>query len=104
MINYASNSIRAQSLVDELSQIPNTHETPVSPRFHILQADVSSKQEVQNLVTETLRIMGRLDAVVSKYVYTRLLIYMFCSQEMEQEMEMLTLWCEVRAGPESQTS
>jgi NAD(P)-dependent dehydrogenase (short-subunit alcohol dehydrogenase family) len=72
VINYSSNQARAQSLVDELSQIPTTHPSPTTPRFHILQADVSSKPSVQNLVSETLKTMGRLDAVVSNAGWTRM--------------------------------
>lgn len=72
MINYASNESRAKKLVDELSNVPLTHSSPANPRFHILQADVSSKPSVENLVKETLKTMGRLDVVVSNAGWTRM--------------------------------
>lgn len=72
MLNYSSNQARAQSLLDELSQIPSTHRSPASPRFHVLQADVSSKASVESLVKDTLQTMGRLDVVVSNAGWTRM--------------------------------
>jgi NAD(P)-dependent dehydrogenase (short-subunit alcohol dehydrogenase family) len=72
VINYSSNADRAKSLVEELQKIPTTHPSPSQPRFHILQADVSSKASVQNLVSETLKTMGRLDVVVSNAGWTRM--------------------------------
>ncbi|KAF2477869.1 oxidoreductase ucpA [Lindgomyces ingoldianus] len=72
VINYSSNQSRAQTLANELSSIPTSHPSPSTPRFHILQADVSSKASVQNLVAETLKTMGRLDVVVSNAGWTRM--------------------------------
>ncbi|KAF2878126.1 oxidoreductase ucpA [Massariosphaeria phaeospora] len=72
VINYASNHSRAQQLLDELSSIPCTHSSPSTPRFHLLQADVSSKPSVETLVTATLQTMGRLDVVVSNAGWTRM--------------------------------
>ncbi|KAF2661826.1 oxidoreductase ucpA [Lophiostoma macrostomum CBS 122681] len=72
VINYSSNKSRAESLVEELTSVPSTHPSPASPRFHLLQADVSSKPSVQNLVAETIKTMGRLDVVVSNAGWTRM--------------------------------
>jgi len=85
VINYASNATRAQSLVDDLSKIPSTHPAPQQPRFHILQADVSSKPSVQNLVTETLKTMGRLDAVISNAGWTRITNFLDIEQGVNDE-------------------
>ncbi|KAH7119138.1 oxidoreductase ucpA [Dendryphion nanum] len=76
VINYASNKSRAQALVDELSAIPSAHQSPTAPRFHILQADVSSKESVQNLVKQTIETMGRIDVVVSNAGWTRMTNFM----------------------------
>ncbi|KAI9710513.1 MAG: hypothetical protein M1820_002649 [Bogoriella megaspora] len=73
VVNYANNSDRAASLLTELSSIPNTSQHQLStPRFHSIQADVSSKTSLQSLVRETLYTMGRLDVVVSNHGWTRL--------------------------------
>ncbi|KAF2711433.1 oxidoreductase ucpA [Pleomassaria siparia CBS 279.74] len=72
VINYASSKSKAEALLTELSSIPSVHPSPSTPRFHILQADVSSKAAVETLVTETIRTMGRLDVVVSNAGWTRM--------------------------------
>ncbi|KAL1593961.1 hypothetical protein SLS60_010695 [Paraconiothyrium brasiliense] len=72
VINYASNASRASDLVDELSKIPSTQTTGATPRFHILQADVSSRPSVEALVKDTVNTMGRLDVVVSNAGWTRM--------------------------------
>lgn len=76
VINYSSSQSRAQTLLDELNQIPNTHPSPQTPRFHAIQADASSKTSVQNLVSETLKTMGRLDVVISNAGWTRMTNFM----------------------------
>jgi NAD(P)-dependent dehydrogenase (short-subunit alcohol dehydrogenase family) len=58
--------------VDELDKIPSLHSQLGTPRFHIIQADVSSKLSVQSLVSQTLNKMGRLDVVVSNAGWTRM--------------------------------
>ncbi|KAF2198487.1 oxidoreductase ucpA [Delitschia confertaspora ATCC 74209] len=72
VINYSSNSQRAESLLSELNSIPSTHASPTCPRFHSIQADVSSKLAVQSLVSETIVKMGRLDVVISNAGWTRI--------------------------------
>ncbi|KAF2268598.1 oxidoreductase ucpA [Lojkania enalia] len=72
VINYSSNKERAENLLKELSSIPNLHPSPSTPRFHILQADVSSRSSVESLVRDTIKQMGRLDIVVSNAGWTRM--------------------------------
>ncbi|CAI6334626.1 unnamed protein product [Periconia digitata] len=72
VVNYSSNRSRAEQLLEELNSTPCTHSSPENPRFHLLQADVSSKDAVENLVKETLKTMGRLDVVVSNAGWTRM--------------------------------
>lgn len=72
MINYANNASRASSVVEELNNIPSTHTSPESPRFHAIQGDVGDKAALQNLVRETIKTMGRLDVVVSNAGWTRI--------------------------------
>ncbi|KAF2639966.1 oxidoreductase ucpA [Massarina eburnea CBS 473.64] len=85
VVNYSSNASRAQELVDELSKIPSTHSSPTNPRFHLLQADVSSKPAVEKLVKDTLKTMGRLDVVVSNAGWTRVSNFMNIDEGVNEE-------------------
>lgn len=85
VINYANNSSRAQSLLTELTSIPSTNPNPTQPRFHLLQADVSSKPAVENLVHETIKTMGRLDVVVSNAGWTRITNFMDIDQGVNDD-------------------
>jgi NAD(P)-dependent dehydrogenase (short-subunit alcohol dehydrogenase family) len=85
VINYASNQQKAQDLVTELSKIPSSHSSPTTPRFHVLQADVSSKVSVQNLVADTIKTMGRLDVVVSNAGWTRMTNFLNIEEGVNDE-------------------
>ncbi|ORY16046.1 oxidoreductase ucpA [Clohesyomyces aquaticus] len=85
VINYSTNSSRASTLLTELSSIPCSHPSPSTPRFHILQADVSSKPSVQNLVSETIKKMGRIDVVVSNAGWTRMTDFMNFDEGVNDE-------------------
>ncbi|KAK3695170.1 hypothetical protein B0T22DRAFT_497313 [Podospora appendiculata] len=72
VVNYSSNTERAQGLVDELrrmSPLPRVHGRT---DFYAVRADLSRRHEVQNLVHETVAEMGRLDVVFSNGGWTRL--------------------------------
>lgn len=51
----------------------------------MLQADVSSKAAVQNLVSETLKTMGRLDVVVSNAGWTRLTTFSNIDEQVVED-------------------
>ncbi|KAL6707865.1 hypothetical protein ACN47E_003765 [Coniothyrium glycines] len=84
VINYSSNAERAQSLIAELSSIQGSS-SEASPRFHLIQADMSSKPSVQNLVKETIETMGRLDVVVSNAGWTRVTVFTDIEQQINDE-------------------
>ncbi|KAF3035765.1 hypothetical protein E8E11_005392 [Didymella keratinophila] len=84
VINYSSNSERAQSLMKELNAIPSTTSSS-EPRFHLVQADMSSKPSVENLVKETLDKFGRLDVVVSNAGWTRMTTFTDIEQQVNEE-------------------
>ncbi|KAK8205871.1 oxidoreductase ucpA [Phyllosticta capitalensis] len=75
VINYANNSSRADALLQELHNIPLSTSIAAAhaqtPRFHAIQADAGDKAAVHGLVDETVRVMGRLDVVVSNVGWTR---------------------------------
>ncbi|KAI4664516.1 uncharacterized protein J4E88_010660 [Alternaria novae-zelandiae] len=84
VINYSSNSDRAATLMKELSSIPGPS-SDSNPRFHLIQADMSSKPSVQNLVKETIEKMGRLDVVVSNAGWTRMTTFTDIEQQINDE-------------------
>ncbi|KAF2134378.1 oxidoreductase ucpA [Dothidotthia symphoricarpi CBS 119687] len=84
VINYSSNSERAQSLLKELFSLPGSS-SQASPRIHVIQADMSSKPSVENLVKETLSVMGRLDVVVSNAGWTRMTTFTDIEQQVNEE-------------------
>jgi len=84
VINYSANSERAQSLLKELSSIPGPS-SQASPRFHLIQGDMSSKPSVQELVKETIDTMGRLDVVVSNAGWTRMTTFTDIEQQVNDE-------------------
>jgi NAD(P)-dependent dehydrogenase (short-subunit alcohol dehydrogenase family) len=84
VINYSSNSDRANALMKELSSIQGGS-SQSNPRFHLVQADMSSKTSVQNLVKETIDTMGRLDVVVSNAGWTRMTTFTDIEQQVNDE-------------------
>nr|OQO19665.1 hypothetical protein B0A51_10974 [Rachicladosporium sp. CCFEE 5018] len=73
ILNYANNSSRAQSLIDERNEIPSSTPTPPSqPRFAAIQADVGDRPSVQRLVKEAISQFGQLDVVISNAGWTRM--------------------------------
>jgi NAD(P)-dependent dehydrogenase (short-subunit alcohol dehydrogenase family) len=75
VINYANNELRAQELLKELLNIPQTSQTSQSnekPRFEAIRADVGDKPALQQLVKDTVSLFGRLDVVISNAGWTRI--------------------------------
>jgi NAD(P)-dependent dehydrogenase (short-subunit alcohol dehydrogenase family) len=74
VVNYHSDENRALVLVEELkrlSSIPKDPEARDAIAFSE-KADLSSKTDIQKLVENTVRVMGRLDIVFSNGGWTRL--------------------------------
>jgi NAD(P)-dependent dehydrogenase (short-subunit alcohol dehydrogenase family) len=70
--------------MQELSSTPGSS-SQSNPRFHLVQADMGSKTSVQNLVKETLDIMGRLDVVVSNAGWTRVTTFTDIEQQVNDD-------------------
>ncbi|OCK76309.1 oxidoreductase ucpA [Lepidopterella palustris CBS 459.81] len=85
VINYSSNSSRAESLLEELSAVPSTHASPTTPRFHAIRADVSNKTAVQSLIDDVIATMGRLDVVVSNAGWTRMTTFTNFDEGVDDE-------------------
>lgn len=70
VVNYNSNTARAESLLEELRAL-----SPLSSseeNFVALKADLGVRAELINLVEETVAAMGRLDVVFSNGGWTQL--------------------------------
>src|SRR5271170_5272667 len=76
IINYSSDSERANVLVKELHQISagseNDGKQDTANRFLAIKADVTSQSEIRRLVEESVSAMGQLDVVFSNHGWTRL--------------------------------
>ncbi|KAL3441949.1 short-chain dehydrogenase [Aspergillus insuetus] len=80
VVNYHSNASAANQLVDELHKIrptiSNWGSGDSKPCFVAIQADTSNREQMSNLVQETIDQMGRLDIVVSNVGWTRMTDFM----------------------------
>ncbi|KAK3940045.1 hypothetical protein QBC46DRAFT_449821 [Diplogelasinospora grovesii] len=77
VVNYSSNSERAESLVAELRSLSpftpsDTTTTTTTTNFTAIQADLTSKSDISRLVTSTVERMGRLDVVFSNGGWTQI--------------------------------
>ncbi|KAK4922538.1 hypothetical protein LTR66_016593, partial [Elasticomyces elasticus] len=110
VINYFSRKEKADALIAECQAIApvskpilsDTSSTPhtidshdssggmfhdnESPRFHVIQADLSIKADAERLVKETLATMGRLDVIVSNQGWTKLTDFMQLDQQVDEDM------------------
>lgn len=78
VINNNSNDEKANVLVNEISKA-TTHfvdavanDSTQQDRCIAIKADMSQPQEIQRLMEETVRAMGRLDVVISNQGWTRM--------------------------------
>ncbi|KAB5580153.1 hypothetical protein GE09DRAFT_1182582 [Coniochaeta sp. 2T2.1] len=74
VVNYAGNTDRANSLVEELRSISSLPSSDSDSRtdFHAVQADLSKRDDVRRLVEESVAAMGRLDIVFSNGGWTKI--------------------------------
>jgi NAD(P)-dependent dehydrogenase (short-subunit alcohol dehydrogenase family) len=89
VVNYLSRPEKAADVVKECEALASLSTQPdpatLSPRFHTIQADVSSRSEIQRLVQETVDTMGRLDVVVSNAGWTRLTTFANFEEQLVEE-------------------
>ena len=99
VINYASTPDRASAVLAELSHIveqcdhqrkenepvddSNSSKSP--PRMYAIRADLSQRTGIQQLVSETVAVMGRLDVVVSNGGWTKLRNFADLSDNIEED-------------------
>ncbi|KAK3703088.1 hypothetical protein LTR37_014699 [Vermiconidia calcicola] len=85
VVNYGNNQSRAQSLLEELNEIPNTSQGAEKPRFEAIRADVGDRDAVKRLVEDTVAKFGRLDVVVSNHGWTRITSFADLDEGMPEE-------------------
>lgn len=99
VINYFSTPDRADAVLAELSNIVRScddgavgNKTALdpdnlksTPRFYAIRADVSQRSGIQQLVSETIAVMGRLDIIVSNCGWTNIRNFADLDDNMEEE-------------------
>ena len=99
VINYFSTPARAEAVLAELSHIVKSCEATATdnepapgsdtlkciPRFHAVRADVGQRSGIQQLVSETIAVMGRLDVVVSNCGWTNIRSFADLNDNVEEE-------------------
>ncbi|EDU46185.1 short chain dehydrogenase [Pyrenophora tritici-repentis Pt-1C-BFP] len=71
VINFHSDSSRADALVQQLTQMRKRVNGSAAPQFAAIKADMGQRNEIRRLVTETVQQMGHLDVVISNAGWTR---------------------------------
>ena len=87
MVNYANNQSRAESLKEDLLQLPcnfSVYDASL-PRVLLERADVSQRSEVESLVANTIQVFGRLDVIVGNAGWTRFTNFWNLEEGMEDE-------------------
>ncbi|EON97904.1 putative short-chain dehydrogenase protein [Phaeoacremonium minimum UCRPA7] len=72
VINYGTNTQKAQSLVDELSQASSLEKVDGRVDFHAIKADLTKREDINRLVDEAVSSMGKLDVVFSNGGWTHI--------------------------------
>ena len=72
VINYGTNTQKAQSLVDELSQVSSLEKVDGRVDFHAIKADLTKREDINRLVDEAVSSMGKLDVVFSNGGWTHI--------------------------------
>ncbi|KAF2684641.1 NAD(P)-binding protein [Lentithecium fluviatile CBS 122367] len=80
VINFHSDSSRADALVQELTETCKRSNRSSAPQFTAIRADMGQRGEIRRLVTETVQQMGGLDVVVSNAGWTRMTDFMDLQQ------------------------
>jgi NAD(P)-dependent dehydrogenase (short-subunit alcohol dehydrogenase family) len=93
-INYSSNESRANTLISELEGTSSTGSGQWAggkdgagngKRFVAIRADVSSRPEVDKLVSTTIQELGRLDIVFSNHGWTKLTNFSNLSENVSEK-------------------
>lgn len=84
VINYNSNQEKAETVLKELQSLQPSLQDDKTPRFHSIRADVSQRSSLIGLVEESVKVMGRLDLVVSNQGWTKMRNFFDLDDNMEE--------------------
>lgn len=84
IINYNSNQSKADTVLSDLSSVQPSSEADAKPRFHAIRADCSQRSSLISLVEESVKVMGRLDLVVSNHGWTKIRDFANLDDNMEE--------------------
>lgn len=84
VVNYHSRPEKAQEVIKAAESVTPTYQS-TEPRFHSIQADVTTRDSINTLVKETVDKMGRLDLVVSNAGWTRITNFFDLEQQVNEE-------------------
>ena len=85
VVNYHSDLSKAQKVAEECTRALEEDGTSITPRSHIVKADISVRSDIIKLVEEVMTVMGRLDVVVSNVGWTRIVRFSDLEQNMDDE-------------------
>ncbi|KAI1011852.1 hypothetical protein LB503_004341 [Fusarium chuoi] len=87
VINYASNEERARDAFVRLRELAaKTFSQDTGPRCLKIKADVTKKEGIQELVSQTISAMGRIDAVVSNVGWTKFANFYDMDDNVDEEV------------------
>ena len=89
VVNYFSRPEKAEEVIKEAESIPPASGSSTASsstlRFHSIQADLGSRDDIKRMVSETVDKMGRLDLVVSNGGWTRMTTFADLEQQVSEE-------------------
>ncbi|KAH7212205.1 hypothetical protein DER44DRAFT_213415 [Fusarium oxysporum] len=87
VINYASNEERAHDAFVHLNQLAaKSFSQDTESRCLKIKADVTKKEGIQDLVNQTVSVMGRIDAVVSNAGWTKFANFHDIDDNVDEEV------------------
>ena len=85
VVNYFSRPEKAEAVIKAASDIKPVYDDSTTPRFHAIKGDAASRPQIQSMVDETIKTMGRLDVVVSNNGWTRLTNFFDLDDQVREE-------------------
>ncbi|KAF4630335.1 hypothetical protein G7Y89_g7796 [Cudoniella acicularis] len=85
VINYASNSTRAEELVQELQSLSSIEVVEGKKNIAAIRGDISKRADIIDLVQSTVLDMGRLDVVFSNAGWTKICDFMDLDDNVNED-------------------
>jgi NAD(P)-dependent dehydrogenase (short-subunit alcohol dehydrogenase family) len=85
VINYSSNSERAETMVKDLEMLSPLSSNGASKNFFSVKADLAKRDDIIRLVDESVAAMGQLDVVFSNVGWTQIRNIMDLDDNMNED-------------------